>query len=63
MATGLRAAGFRPNIIIGHEGWGETLNLRDVWPGVPQIGYREYFYHGAGADVGFDPEFPVHPSH
>ena len=62
VATGLRAAGFRPDIIIGHEGWGETLNLRDVWPGVPQIGYREYFYHGAGADVGFDPEFPVHPS-
>ena len=62
VAAGLRAAGFQPDIIIGHEGWGETLNLRDIWPGVPQIGYREYFYHGDGADVGFDPEFPVQPS-
>jgi glycosyltransferase involved in cell wall biosynthesis len=61
VASGLRAAGFRPDIIIGHEGWGETLNLRDVWPDVPQIGFREYFYHGDGADVGFDPEFPVQP--
>ena len=62
VAAGLRAAGFQPDVIIGHEGWGETLNLGDVWPGVPQIGYREYFYHGVGADVGFDPEFPVHPT-
>jgi glycosyltransferase involved in cell wall biosynthesis len=62
VASGLSAAGFQPDIIIGHEGWGETLNLRDVWPGVPQIGFREYFYHDEGTDVGFDPEFPVHPS-
>ena len=62
VAAGLRAAGFQPDIIIGHEGWGETLNLRDVWPGVPHIGYREYFYHDQGADVGFDAEFPVHPA-
>ncbi len=61
VAAGLREAGFQPDIIIGHEGWGETLNLHDVWPGVPHIGYREYFYHGEGADVGFDPEFAVHP--
>ena len=62
VAAGLREAGFNPDIIIGHEAWGETLNLRDVWPWVPQIGYREYFYHMAGADVGCDPEFPPHPS-
>jgi len=59
VATGLRAAGFRPDVIVGHEGWGETLNLGDVWPDVPRLGYREYFYHPSGADVGFDPEFPV----
>ena len=59
VASGLRAAGFVPDVIIGHEGWGDTLNLRDVWPGVRQIGFREYFYHEHGTDVGFDPEFPV----
>ncbi len=62
VAAGLRSAGFQPDIIIGHEAWGETLNLVDVWPTVPKIGYREYFYHLAGADVGCDPEFPPHPS-
>ena len=62
VGQGLLAAGFVPDVIIGHEGWGETLNLCDVWPGVPQIGLREYFYHETGADVGCDPEFPVSPA-
>ena len=61
VAAGLRQAGFQPDIVIGHEGWGETLNVRDVWPGIPLLGFREYFYHEAGADAGFDPEFPVEP--
>lgn len=58
VAAGLRSRGFQPDIIIGHEGWGETLDLQDQWPGTPQLGFREYFYHLEGADVGFDPEFP-----
>ncbi len=62
VASGLKSAGFHPDLIIGHEGWGETLNLCDIWPNAPQLGYREYFYHGDGADVGYDPEFPVQPS-
>jgi glycosyltransferase involved in cell wall biosynthesis len=61
VAAGLQSAGFVPDVIIGHEGWGEMLSLCDVWPGVPQRCYREYFYHMAGADVGCDPEFPVQP--
>ena len=28
----LQALGFEPDIIIGHHGWGELLNLPDVWP-------------------------------
>ncbi len=62
VAAGLHAAGFQPDMIIGHESWGETLNLIDIWPSAPQVGYREYFYHLAGTDVGCDPEFPPHPS-
>ncbi len=58
-ARQLRDLGFRPDIIIGHHGWGELLNLRDVWPDVPLLGYFEFFYRTAGADVGFDPEFPT----
>jgi glycosyltransferase involved in cell wall biosynthesis len=54
----LRGLGFTPEIIIGHHGWGELLNLQDVWPGAPLLGYHEYFYNPEGFDVGFDPEFP-----
>jgi glycosyltransferase involved in cell wall biosynthesis len=58
-AAKLRALGFSPDIIIGHHGWGELLNLADVWPGVPMLGYHEFYYHTEGVDVGFDPEFPL----
>jgi glycosyltransferase involved in cell wall biosynthesis len=59
-ATGARqikALGFTPDIIIGHNGWGELLNLTDVYPGVPILGYFEFFYNIVGGDVNFDPEF------
>jgi glycosyltransferase involved in cell wall biosynthesis len=58
-AANLRALGFVPDIVIGHHGWGELLNLRDVWPDVPILGYFEFFYRTQDSDVGFDPEFPV----
>ena len=60
-ARQLRALGFTPDIIIGHHGWGELLNLQDVWPGVPLLGYYEFYYQAEGYDVGFDPEFPELP--
>jgi glycosyltransferase involved in cell wall biosynthesis len=60
-AFGLRHLGFKPDIIIGHHGWGEMLNLRDLWPDVPILGYMEFYYQHDKADVGFDPEFPADP--
>jgi glycosyltransferase involved in cell wall biosynthesis len=60
-AATLRELGFIPDIIIGHHGWGELLNIRDVWPDVPLLGYLEFYYCINGIDVGFDPEFPTHP--
>ncbi len=58
-AASLKGLGFQPDIIIGHHGWGELLHIGDVWPGVPLLGYYEFFYHTDGIDVGFDPEFPA----
>lgn len=55
----LQQLGFTPDVVIGHAGWGELLNIQDVWPGVPVLGYYEFYYQTAGADVGFDPEFPT----
>lgn len=58
-AMNLKSLGFEPDIILGHHGWGELLNLCDVWPGVPILGYFEFFYRIDGIDVNFDPEFPT----
>jgi glycosyltransferase involved in cell wall biosynthesis len=61
-AAGLKHLGFMPDIIIGHHGWGELLNLGDVWPDAPLLGYFEFFYHLTELDVDFDPEFPIDPA-
>jgi glycosyltransferase involved in cell wall biosynthesis len=53
----LAAGGFRPDLIIGHSGWGETLFVKDVFPDVPLLANFEFYYHARGVDVGFDPEF------
>ena len=54
----LTKKGFAPDLICAHTGWGETLFLKEYFPQVPIIGYFEFYYHGKGADVGFDPEYP-----
>lgn len=59
VCRGLKSRGFRPDVVIGHTGWGETLFVKDVWPDVPLLGYFEFFYHAAGQDVGFDPADPA----
>ena len=57
-AVGLRDKhGYVPDVIFGHGGWGETLFLREVWPGARLLLYAELYYAPRGLDVGFDPEF------
>ncbi len=58
-ALSLKENGFTPDVICGHPGWGETLFLKDVWPQVPLLSFVEFVYKTEGADVGFDPEFPL----
>jgi glycosyltransferase involved in cell wall biosynthesis len=59
MAANLKRLGFSPDIILGHHGWGELLNLPDIWPDSPMLGYFEFYYSTIGQDVDYDPEFPV----
>ncbi|NRB19343.1 MAG: glycosyltransferase [Rhodobacteraceae bacterium] len=51
-----RDAGFKPDIVLGHTGWGELLFFKEIWPDVPLLGFFEYFYRAKGGPVGFDPE-------
>jgi glycosyltransferase involved in cell wall biosynthesis len=53
--------GFIPDIVIGHNGWGEILYVKDLWPQTPLLGYFEFFYRANGSDVDFDREFPPEP--
>lgn len=58
-AAQLHKAGFVPDVICLHPGWGEGLFLRQLWPHARQLHYVEYFYNPDGQDMGFDPEFPT----
>lgn len=54
----LRDKGFRPDVIVAHPGWGDTMFLKTVWPEARLGLYCEYFYRVEGGDHQFDPEFP-----
>lgn len=53
----LREAGFVPDVVVAHPGWGESLGVKTVWPTTRLGIYCELYYQPSGADVGFDPEF------
>ncbi len=48
-------AGYKPDLIVGHSGFGSTLFLRELYPDVPCINLFEYYYkpHGADSDMDF----------
>ena len=56
-AAHLRRSGFRPDVVFAHNGWGEALFLKEVFPEAKMLLYCEFFYRASGSDLGFDPEF------
>ncbi len=51
----------KPDLIVGHSGFGSTLFLRELFPDVPIINYFEYFYRTRGSDMDFRRDFPPQP--
>ena len=51
--------GFRPDVVIGHAGWGETMFLREALPGARILSYCELFYRPEGQDTGYLPELAL----
>ncbi len=47
----------RPDLIVGHSGFGSTLFLRELYD-CPLINYFEYFYRPHDNDMEYRPEFP-----
>ncbi|MCV4281561.1 glycosyltransferase family 4 protein [Pseudomonas capsici] len=58
VAMSLKKAGYIPDVVLAHPGWGETLFIKEAFPAAKLIHFCEFFYHSSGADSGFDPEFP-----
>lgn len=48
----------RPDLIVGHSGFGSTLYLGELFPDAPVIGYFEFFYRAHGSDLDFRPDMP-----
>ena len=57
VAIELGKRGYRPDVIVGHPGWGEMMFLPDVWPNAKVVAYAEYANNAESSYVGFDPEF------
>jgi glycosyltransferase involved in cell wall biosynthesis len=55
----MKRSGFSPDTILAHPGWGETLFAKDVFPNARLVHPCEWYYNAEGADLGFDPEFPL----
>jgi glycosyltransferase involved in cell wall biosynthesis len=48
----------RPDLIVGHSGFGSTLFLPELYD-CPIINYFEFYYHQRDSDLDFRHEFPV----
>jgi glycosyltransferase involved in cell wall biosynthesis len=47
----------KPDLIVGHSGFGSTLFLRELYPKTPIINYFEYYYHTRNSDMDFRKDF------
>nr|WP_309501385.1 glycosyltransferase [uncultured Roseovarius sp.] len=58
-ARALRDQGYKPDIILAHPGWGESMFLRDLWPRARMGLYCELYHEAGYPHLNFDPEFPT----
>jgi len=48
-----KEAGFKPDIILAHSGWGSGMFLKDIFPDAKLLSYFEWYYHTHNSDVDF----------
>ncbi|MGG6295766.1 glycosyltransferase family 4 protein [Leptolyngbya sp. AN02str] len=59
MALQLKQAGFEPDVVCSHSGWGNGMFIKDVFPKTKLLSYFEWFCNAEGADADFDPAYPL----
>lgn len=54
----------KPDLIVGHSGFGSTLFMKELYPDTPIINFFEYYYqpHGPLSDMEFRRDLPWKPS-
>jgi glycosyltransferase involved in cell wall biosynthesis len=50
----------RPDLVVGHSGFGSTVFLADLYE-CPIVNYFEYYYRSRNSDMDFRSEFPLRP--
>jgi glycosyltransferase involved in cell wall biosynthesis len=55
----LQRQGWRPDRILAHSGWGETLAIAEVWPDVPQLLWPELWVLPEHGGHGHDPMMSI----
>ena len=58
LAEQLDGAGWKPDRILAHSGWGETLGLAQLWPDVKQVIWPELWLLPLHGGYGTDPLKP-----
>ena len=53
-------AAIKPDLIVGHSGFGSTVFLSELYPDTPVLNYFEYFYRTRDSDLDFRPDMPPH---
>jgi glycosyltransferase involved in cell wall biosynthesis len=69
-ALAARRAGYRPDVVVAHSGWGAGMFAKDVFPEAAFVAYCEWWYSHPGPDVAYlamlngpaphGPEAPMH---
>ena len=54
----LQTDGCQPDVVMAHSGWGETLQLRKVWPSTPIVVLPELWGSPQALGFGFDADLP-----
>ncbi len=55
----LLSRGFRPDVIVGHPGWGELMFVKDLLPDVPLVDYCEFYHAPTAPYFAGDPPAPL----
>ncbi len=49
----LKKAGWSPDLVCAHSGWGPSLLMKELWPQTKMICLFEWFYNARGSDADF----------